>query len=441
MTASDGNWDGFVFPPNVTWPTTLDFPVDARGCRFAGLDLNSVRWNQRVDLSDSIFDSGLVLRSCNFDAQATFDRCRFGGPVDILNRKFGAASFYRAEFSGRTVLRANFAGAANFNEAVFRESVTFAGWRSISVSVQVALSGVTASGIGAVVGNRAPPSVIERIQKSVTALVAAFRRTRHRVRKQIMALADQARTRWNRFRRRYAKRDPNTERLRVFESEGQLQSVIFMKPEQTVFSDVDFSRVSFRGTNLRGVQFLGVNWWQPRLGRNGLYDEVLLLSTDDGPYRHQSLPALEETCRNVRVALEESRNFDAASDFYIAELDAHRRFLMWPRRLLFSIPAIYRLLSVYGTSVGRALIVMLALIGAHAACTVWISFGGTDLGGLEKWWHGLSRSVRVLIFQSDDLNWRALHPGQIAADTIFRAADWFGNRMVVLAFRSRIKRN
>lgn len=441
VAASDGNWDGFVFPPNVAWPARVDFPVNARGCRFAEFDLNSVQFAQQVDFSDSVFDSGMVLRACKFDAPVTFDRCRFSGSVDILNTKFGAASFYRAEFSGRTVLRANFAGAANFNEAVFRESVTFAGWRNISMSVQVALSGVTAFGIGAVVGNRAPPSVLERIRKSVAALVAAFRRTGHKVRKQIRALADHARTRWNRFRRRYAKRDPNTERLRVFESEGQLQNVIFMRPEQTVFSDVDFSKVSFRGTNLRGVQFLGVNWWQPRLGRNGLYDEVLLLSTDDGPYRRQSLPALEETCRNVRVALEESRNFDAASDFYIAELDAHRRYLAWPRRLLFSIPAIYRIVSIYGTSVGRALIVMLALVGAHAACTVWISFGGTELDGLGKWWHGLSRSVRVLIFQSNDLSWRAVRPGQIAADTAFRVLGLVQIAMVVLAFRSRIKRN
>ena len=84
---------------------------------------------------------------------------------------------------------------------------------------------------------------------------------------------------------------------------------------------------------------------------------------------------------------------------------------------------------------------MLALIAAHAACTVWISFGGTELDGLGKWWHGLSRSARVLIFQSNDLSWRAAHPGQIAADTAFRALGLVQIAMVVLACRSRIKRN
>ena len=172
------------------------------------------------------------------------------------------------------------------------------------------------------------------------------------------------------FRRKYAKVDPNTEIFIMFEGEGQFQSVIFLKPDQVLFSEVDLARVHFRGTNLRGIRFLGVKWWQPAFNRNGLYDEVYIKSTVDGPFRHLSLPALEETCRNARVALEENRNFNTASDFYIAEMDAVREQQGFWRRHFFSVTALYRCVSRYGTSVGTALWVLCLIYFLHVTASI-----------------------------------------------------------------------
>ena len=229
------------------------------------------------------------------------------------------ASFYRTEFSGRSIIRANFKGACTFNEAVFKEDVVFAGWRNVSVEVHAAGLALVGA-VGSVVGGP-PPTFRQRVSQWLAKWVAWSRSQWQALRKRVTKAYENARHLIVRVRRRFQRLDPNTTVFRVFESESHVSGVVFLKPAQTVFTDVDLSLVHFRGTNLRGARFLGVKWWQPALRRNGLRDEVFVLTTSDGPFRHHSLPALEETCRNLRVALEENRDFNTASDFYIGEME------------------------------------------------------------------------------------------------------------------------
>lgn len=442
VATGDGEWEGIVFPLNVEWPPLIGFPVNAKRCRFAATELISTIFVQAVDFSDSVFDGDLTARSVVFKGSANFDRCRFQGKAEFLNTQFErSGSFHRAEFSGRTIVRANFSGPSNFNEVVFRDSVNFSGWRSINVTLSSTLGGIsTCVASGTAVG--APePSIWMRAKATLGSAVGTVKKRVDDARRRLQSLIELGHSHIQTVRRRYARSDPNTQHIQVFAAEGQMQDVIFANPEQTLFTQVDLSRVYFRGTNLRGVRFLGVNWWQPALGRNGLHDEIFIRLSQDGPFRYLSLPILEETCRNVRVAHEESRSFNVASDFYIAEMEAVRARLPWIRRAFFSVPAMYRIVSNYGTSVGRAVLTLATLILAYVILTV--ALATPFDGGLTSTAIGdaLLRAIRVLIFQTSDLDWRAVSGIQIGADSLLRILGLIQIAMVVLAFRSRIKRH
>ena len=217
------------------------------------------------------------------------------------------------------------------------------------------------------------------------------------------------------------------------------KKLLFLKPNQILFSEVDLSRVHFRGTNLRGVRFLGVKWWQPVFNRNGLYDEVYVKSSPDGPFRHLSLPVLEETCRNARVALEENRSFNAASDFYIAEMEAVREQQSFCRRHIFSVTALYRSVSRYGTSVGAAFWMLSLIYFLHVTASIYVQLPIGLVPSLEEFLEVALRSLKILLLVRTeqsltlmpqpwlDIGLRLLGPIQIA--------------MLAIAFRARIKRH
>jgi uncharacterized protein YjbI with pentapeptide repeats len=227
----------------------------------------------------------------------------------------------------------------------------------------------------------------------------------------------------------------------MFEVDGQLQDVVFLKPDQTTFSQVDLSHVYFRGTNLRGIRFLGVVWWQPRLERNGLYDELFIRLSKDGPFRYQNLPVLEETCRNARVALEENRSFGIASDFYVGEMEAARAQLSFLKRHLFSVAALYRFVSRYGTDVGVALRVLALLYSLHLAGTLAIQFGDGATLSVGVISEATLRSFKVLMQQNPETITSIGSHFQAWLDAAFRVLGLIQVAMVALAFRSRIKRH
>jgi hypothetical protein len=240
------------------------------------------------------------------------------------------------------------------------------------------------------------------------------------------------------FRRRFSRDDPNSTDFNVFGGEGHLENVLFGKPEHTSFTQVDLSKVHLRGTNLRGVRFLGVNWRQPALRRNGLHDELAIRASRDGAYRYRELPLLEETCRNVRVSFEESRSFSIASDFYIAEMEASRARLTLVRRHFFSVAAVYRLVSNYGTSVATALRILFYLFALHILATILITGLPTGETARQTLSATALRTLRLLVFQSTPVS-GAL--GSDWSDALFRIAGLIQVTMVVLTFRTRIKRH
>lgn len=440
LNARNGDWRGFVFPRGVKLPKQLDFPIDARGSQFNALDLERVVFKGAVDFTGAVFNNGTAFRSVFFEDTVAFERCRFNGPVDFLNVQCrNSASFLRADFTGRSILRVNFQGIANFNQVIFRDGVSFSGWRNVTGRVSAATSVMV--GASAMIATGRKPTFLERI-RMVMAAIRYWTSTKwEELKRHVIRTAKHIQSHYKSILRHFAKADPDSQIFRMFETEGQLQDAVFLKPDQTTFSQVDLSHVYFRGTNLRGVRFLGVVWWQPKLKRNGLHDELFIRLSKDGPFRHQHLPVLEETCRNARVALEENRSFGIASDFYVGEMEAARAQLNFLKRHLFSVLALYRFVSNYGTNVGASLRVLALLYALHFSLTLDTQFEASAGLSVEKISVVALHSFKVLVQQAPDTFVSAGLNFQNWLDAAFRVFGLIQVAMVALAFRSRIKRH
>lgn len=428
LEAKDGNWQGFLFPIGIELPKQVDFPIDARWARFVMLEQEKIVFKESVDFSNAIFSSNVIFRTVTFEKPVNFDHCRFESVVDFQHVECkDQTSFYRADFSGRTILRAYFFRPCSFNEAIFRDSVSFHGWRAVTLSSNL----VVKVNVGT---PRLLTSKKPTIRQRITELLSEFRSWLffkcNSIKGWFIRIVQKIQGWFFTIKRRFATEDQNITIFRIFDLGGSFEGVVFLKPDQTLFSLANLSRVHFRGTNLRGVRFLDVNWWQPELGRNGLYDEVFIRLSEDGPFRYGNLPALEETCRNARVALEENRSFNAASDFYIGEMETARARLPFLRRHIFSVLAWYRFVSNYGTSVGTAIRILIYLFFFHLALSVRFSSTGIDFQNVDL----ALKTFKVLTLQKiiENPNW---------IDAVFTVLAPIQITMLVMAFRSRIKRS
>ena len=136
----------------------------------------------------------------------------------------------------------------------------------------------------------------------------------------------------------------------LFEGQASLDEMTFAEPKEVVFKGVNLQDATFRGTDLRGVTFIGNNWYQPELKRHGLIEDLRLRGINNYYDKKDPLPDLENSYRNIRFSLEANKDFSLANDFFIGEMDAKRNQLPWLKRQLFSVLALYRLISNYGTS-------------------------------------------------------------------------------------------
>ena len=267
-----------------------------------------------------------------------------------------------------------------------------------------------------------------------------YRKTKNK----LIKTGNQAKYKVHSFRRRFLKKDPNTFYYRVFGKDAYLQQVDFLKPDRVLFQQVDLANVYFRGTNLRGARFLDANWWQKRLGRNGLYDEVFTLDCTDGPVNHRSLPSLEETYRNIRVALEENRSFAIAPDFYIGEMEAQRRQLSFFSRHFFSVTAWYNALSRYGTRPYKAARFLFFLGVLHFSLTALIQKVPTtdvvETMAVVESYVAYTIGIFSLIKENYPIcNTEPLN--QFILDVIFRIFGAFQMALLVLSLRTSIKRH
>lgn len=228
---------------------------------------------------------------------------------------------------------------------------------------------------------------------------------------------------------------------------------IFGNPVQTLFRDVDLRKGSFKSVSLVGVRFYNTNFFQKELNRNGLYQEVKELKRVNSSPRSIIRPKPDEHAikryrhliheyRQLRMAMETSKDYVKAHDFYIGEMEVRQR------REWSIVLAIYRLSSYYGTHYGKAFKVLAVLFLLHFLLTIIISTNcqvhkliyGNDiivawkrLGDIVLHSLGTGTLQRVGSFEIVsfwqkliDIGFRVLIPAQTA--------------MFVLALRNKIKR-
>jgi hypothetical protein len=239
----NGNWSGLSFPaePAITGEVTRS--IQAANCIFEGLVLENVVFHEHVDFSGSVFNAGLVLRNVKFQKGVSFQECRFEGAFGGTQFECaGPASFYRADFLGETLIRANFKGHANFNECIFREGARLTGWRHIHGSLAAQLS-LHASASGTL-STGATPNMRERIFAVFVLVKHEAKLVMEKLWKGLVATYQKLRHQANLLRRRFATTD-STQFFPLFEAEGQFVSVTLLKPAQIVFSDADLSRFYF----------------------------------------------------------------------------------------------------------------------------------------------------------------------------------------------------
>lgn len=435
LASGEGNWEGFAFPPGIEFPKTISFAVEASGCRFNSLKLSEVTFQESVNFSNSVFKNKLIFDRTVFKKSTKFDHCQFDGTVEFLNVHFEeSTSFHRADFADRTLLRVNFCQKTQFNEAIFRDVTVFSGWRHITLNVKSSFVSQSSFLKGMVLLDETNQTIKQKIKSIYHQRINSLE---NYAINQIYKIKNY----FHDLNRKFARSDPDTRIYLVFEAESHFKGVIFLKPDKVLFSQANLSKVYFQGTNLRGVRFLDVDWWQPTLNRNGIYDELFINNSSDGAFRYTYLPVLEETCRNARVALEENRSFNIASDFYVAEMEAIRQQQNFIKRHFFSVTALYRFVSRYGTSVGTAIRVLILIYLLHVVSSLYIQSPIEFTSIPNELITTALRSIKILLLMQSEAQSPLTTPVQSWFDVGLRLVGPIQIAMVAIAFRSRIKRH
>jgi uncharacterized protein YjbI with pentapeptide repeats len=392
IVQKDGNWRGFGFPTGFKLPRDLNFKIDARWSVFLDACFDAVTFKQECDFSESKFIGHTLLKNCVFENRVDFVKCTFDGDAEFVLAEFKLATrFDGAVFSGKLHLQAYFSEHVNFNACIFKDAVTFHGmsmqqdsWQSFDES-----------------------SVLGKTANIYIGICNFVNNSKWQNKRLITKMINRP----------------------LFRKGVGMANVLFCKPEQTIFKQVNMSGADVHGTNFRGLRFIGVDWYQPKLNRNGLGEDWALCKGTN-----TYIPWLEESYRNIRGALEDNLDYVAAADFYVGEMEARRAQLNVFERNIFSVEVLYKTVSNYGTSITRATLVLLSLLILHWGISMLISF---DTAGFD--WDNalclLQDSFYMLTFPA--LGSSGL---QKWVDITFKLLELLQMAMLIFAFRTKIKR-
>lgn len=425
VMANDTTWIGFIFPEHVLLSEFLfDSIVDLRWSIFEDVSIDNIVCNDKFDMRHSIVNGIFHVLNATFNKGADFYDSKFLKTSYFHAEFIGRAGFHGCEFYDRTSFLGSFCGTASFNGTLFHEAVTFRGGRDVNITVSPDTGGSSKSTTSETNNN----SILSNIKKG-----------------------------WLNNRESYLNRLDNeyVSIRRLFKSEIIMTDVEFRRPESTKFIGVDMSKVSLRGTDVKGVHFIDVNFYQPDLKRQGLYDELLYSNDTDNNLRSYMMPQIESEYRNVRVAMEENKNFSVATDFYIGEMEARLQQKPMLKRYLFSIEVIYKSLSKFGSSPFRAIRIFLLLTLLHSVLvmsfvidpsTSYRNVLNDDRSNplinepIKTSFIYIANSTKVLTLQrGDDILKVDSLAGHIV-NVIFRVLGPIQIALIILAIRIKIKR-
>jgi uncharacterized protein YjbI with pentapeptide repeats len=379
------------------------------GFRFpSGIAINELNIDYPIDLRWAEVED-VSLNKMTFEKEVNLAGSRFKGEVKFQNITFnGAVNFSRATFFADVSFFAYFNKGADFTSCDFNNRVSFGG----SFDAECSFNQCTFR-----------DAVTFRGGRDITVCVGTST-------------------------------SPSVSKIRrLFTSEVHFQDVDFRRPNKVKFIGVDLFNAHLVGTDMRGVLMYDVNFYQSVLKRQGLYDEVYLNASTDTDFKAYIIPRIEEGYRNIRLALEENKNYQSATDFYIGEMEIRRKRKDFLRREFFSIEAWYRALSLYGSSPLRATRVFVLFLLLHLGSSILITANISqtvmpDMTPQSALLPFCSKTIIEYLVNSISVLtlWRGenvISNGiwSSVLDTIFRIIGPLQVALIVMAMRTRIKRH
>lgn len=114
---------------------------------------------------------------------------------------------------------------------------------------------------------------------------------------------------------------------RVFGGACSFENANFYYPQRVLFKRVDLHKTSLSGADLSDCRLVDVNWYQPKFKMNGLYDEIVYRGMKDEKTKKYIENSLINSYRNIRSAIDKSKDYNTASDFYFREMELRRELL------------------------------------------------------------------------------------------------------------------
>ena len=427
----DGNWEGFIFPEDFKINySSIAFSINCRNAVFQDILIVKTVFQESVDFSGIVFEGSLL-----FDSATKFQK---------------NITFHNARFIGKTMFRCLFKGSVNFNSTIFSDSAIFSGTQHCNLNIGCDTVFLNSSISGNVVKSYPADITSWEIikilhEKLILRINHYFKSIKNFIITTVTFTFEKVKT-------KIFPENPYEIR-RVFNNEVHFQSVEFEKPDRVKFQMVDLSRAHITMTMFRGVSFVDVVWNKYH-SRKIIYDEVVINESTDKNFKKNRLPHLAEAYRNLRVTLEDNKDYSTASDFYIGEMEAARTQKSFLGKYLFSIEAWYNYLSKYGTSPLRAIFILSTLILCHSFIT-WLiiphgSFvlqqmryciNSSELMYLINTICGLlHNSLKVITIQKFE-PFISYSAGLNLLNTIFRVLGPIQIALIVLALRGKVKRH
>ncbi|NOQ51313.1 MAG: hypothetical protein GQ578_03695 [Desulfuromonadaceae bacterium] len=328
---NDGNWVGFNFPQNMSFGNIIfNSPIDLRFSSAKELKFDGCTFEKKVTFSNSIFSEEVTFSSSTYEEDVDFSFCIFEGNVVFSGSFLKEINFQKGEFKKISSFIGTYKGPVNFSNAIFYDAVTFRGGWNHSLTAKCGAMSMTGSVTLCInsQNKERSTSFFEKIGGQINKLKeftkGKYTFFKNKLAKEIKHRSDK----FKKFTRRVWKRvtpDNSTKRNPLFHGTVNFTDVDFRRPDRTKFINVDLNKATLIGADLKGVHFYDVNLWQPSLRRQGLYDEVYAIETQDRGYLKRMLPRLEAGYRNLRITLEENKDYATATDFYIGEMESRRR--------------------------------------------------------------------------------------------------------------------
>jgi len=377
----DGDWQGFNFPKNISYQgkifkrdkpestdkeldrrysVNINFPVDISESKIDSVDLKNIAFNRGLSARNIKFSNVINVNQCYF-VNLDLSHCVFERSVYLnwLTVEENFSLIYsnvkeRFELSGFLYSRALFA------ETIFHGQAYFVSRKNLIIKGKAAfeVQSASISGSSPLTTDESRIKIVWNKLKSFVIQIASS------YKKELNEQKTKLSTSIQNFKNRFPHEDEDIT-AQLFYSEVEFRNAVFEKPKQVTFDGVDLRKTSFVNIDLLGVRFVRCNFYQVELNRNGIFDEVKFGSSHyHVKQRYQ--PRIESSCRSIRLTLEDQKDFSTANDFFVGEMNAKRRQLPFIKCYLFSVLALYRYVSKYGTSPIRCLIFIIAVAISHS---------------------------------------------------------------------------